>query len=173
MDAEGLGRKLLLTPPDDPRRTEKQTVGTVTTSRQILTLQALSSPLNAGAAKRGRFSRGKVFESPPAVCPPERPRPFARYRGKNWGNPNGGLANGGLAQKAPIRPKKALSWEFLLPPRGCEVQRNRSRSAPKRAREALKRLQSGPKRPPGRIFARYSLKIWGLSPRCEPPFLIS
>ena len=50
------------------------------------------------------------------------------------GNPKGGLANGGLAQKAPIRPKKALSGEFLLPPRGCEVQRNRSRSAPKRPR---------------------------------------
>ena len=41
----------------------------------------------------------------------------------------GGLANGGLAQKAPIGPKKALSGEFLLPPRGCQVRRNRSRSA--------------------------------------------
>ena len=85
----------------------------------------------------------------------------------NWENPKGGLANGGLAQKAPIGPKKALSGEFLLPPRGCEVRRNRSRSAPKSPRWALKRLQSGPKRPdfPGRIFARFSLKIWGLSPR--------
>ena len=51
-----------------------------------------------------------------------------------WGNPNGGLANGGLAQKAPIGPKKALSGEFLLPPRSCEVRRNRSQSAPKRPR---------------------------------------
>ena len=59
---------------------EKQTVGTVTASHKMLTLQALSSSLNAGTAKRGCLSRGKVFESPPAVCPPERPRPFARYR---------------------------------------------------------------------------------------------
>ena len=50
------------------------------------------------------------------------------------GNPNGGLTNGGLAQKAPIGPKKALSGEFLLPPLGCEVRRNRSQSAPKRPR---------------------------------------
>ena len=43
MDAEGLGRKLLLTPPPaDPWRTpEKQTVGTVTASHKMLTLQAL------------------------------------------------------------------------------------------------------------------------------------
>ena len=45
-----------------------------------------------------------------------------------------GLANGGLAQKAPMGPKRPLSGEFLLPPRGCEVRRNRSRSAPKRPR---------------------------------------
>ena len=51
-----------------------------------------------------------------------------------WGNPNGGLANGGLAQKAPIGPKKALSGAFSLPPRGCEVWRNWSQSAPKRPR---------------------------------------
>ena len=35
------------------------------------------------------------------------------------GNPNGGLANGGLARKAPIGPKRALSGQFLLFPRGC------------------------------------------------------
>ena len=79
------------------------------------------------------------------------------------GNPKGGLAKGGLAQKAPIGPKKAFSGEFLLAPRGCEVRRNRS----------LKRLQSAPKRPdfPGRIFARFSLKIWGLSPPFVSPRL--
>ena len=37
----------------DPRRApEKQTVGTVTTSHKMLTLQALSSSLNAGALQR-------------------------------------------------------------------------------------------------------------------------
>ena len=83
------------------------------------------------------------------------------------GNPKGGLAKGGLARKAPIGPKRALSGQFLLFPRGCGVRRNWSRSAPKRPRQALKRLQSAPKRPdfPGRISPRFSLKIWGLSPR--------
>ena len=38
MNAEGLGRKLLLTPSRDPHRTpEKQTVGTVTASHKMLT----------------------------------------------------------------------------------------------------------------------------------------
>ena len=47
----------------------------------------------------------------------------------------GGLSKGGgLAQKAPIGPKRALSGQFLLFPRGCGVQRNWSRSAPKRPR---------------------------------------
>ena len=48
----GLGRKLLLTPSADPRRApEKQTVGTVTVtaSRKMLTLQALSNSLGGAA----------------------------------------------------------------------------------------------------------------------------
>ena len=54
MDAEGLGRKLLLTPSTDPRSaSEKQTVSAVTASHKMLTLQALPSSLNAGTAKRG------------------------------------------------------------------------------------------------------------------------
>ena len=78
MDAEGLGRKLLLTPSGDPRRApEKQTVGNVTTSHKMLSLQALSSSLNAGGLPGPR--RGS-FGCPPAVCPPKRPRPFAHYR---------------------------------------------------------------------------------------------
>ena len=53
MDAEGLGRKLLL-PSGDPRRApEKQTVGTVTAPHKMLALRALSSSLNADTAKRG------------------------------------------------------------------------------------------------------------------------
>ena len=58
MDAEGLGRKLLLTPPPGgPRRTpEKQT------------------------------GRGEAFGCPPAVCPAERPRPFTHYS-EAWGSP--------------------------------------------------------------------------------------
>ena len=44
MDAEGLGRRLLLTPWRPPTAPEKQTVGTVKASHKMLTLQALSSP---------------------------------------------------------------------------------------------------------------------------------
>ena len=52
MDAEGLGRKLLLAPSGDRRRApEKQTVGTVI-SHKRLTLQALSSSLNVGQGKK-------------------------------------------------------------------------------------------------------------------------
>ena len=54
----------------------KQTVGTVTASHKMLTLQALLSSLNAG--------RGGAFGCPPAVCPPKRPRPFAHYRILSW-----------------------------------------------------------------------------------------
>ena len=61
MDAEGLGHKLLLTHPGDPKGPEKPTVGTVTASPYKLTLEALSSSLNAGTAKRGCLGRGKAF----------------------------------------------------------------------------------------------------------------
>ena len=82
MDAEGLGRKLLTFSGDRRRATEKQTAGTVTASHKMLTLQALSSVLNAGTAKRGCLGRGEAFGCPPAVGPPNRPRPFAHYREK-------------------------------------------------------------------------------------------
>ena len=62
MDTEDLGRKLLLTLSGDPCRTpEMQTVGTVTASHKVLTLQALSSSLNAGAAKWGCLGRGEAL----------------------------------------------------------------------------------------------------------------
>ena len=85
------------------------------------------------------------------------------------GNPNGGLAKGGLARKGPIGPKRALSGQFLLFPRGCAVQRNWSRSAPKRPRPALKWRQFAPKRPdfPGRIPPPIFSENLGL----EPPFV--
>ena len=84
MDADGLGRKLLLTPSRDLRRApEKQTVGTVTVSHKMLTLQALLSSLNAGPAKRSGLGQEEAFGCPPAVCPPRRPRPFAHYRRTN------------------------------------------------------------------------------------------
>ena len=73
MDAEGLGRKLLLTSPGDPRSapdSEKQTMGTVTASHKMLTLQALSGSLNAGTAKRGCLGRGEDLG-----CPLWRPVP--------------------------------------------------------------------------------------------------
>ena len=50
IDAEGLGRELLLTTPG--KTPEKQSVGTVTTSHKMLTLQALSSSLNTSAMQR-------------------------------------------------------------------------------------------------------------------------
>ena len=66
MDAEGLGRKLLLTPSHDPHRTpEKQTVSTVTASQEMLTLQALSSFLNAGAAWAEERLLGALWQSVP------------------------------------------------------------------------------------------------------------
>ena len=75
MDAEGLGRRLLLTPSSDPRRApEKQTVGTVTASQKMLSLQAFSLPV---------LQRGAVWAEERllgAVCSPERPRPFTYHR---------------------------------------------------------------------------------------------
>ena len=68
----GSGSQTAADPPRGPSENpEKQTVGTVTASHKTLTLQALSSSLNAGTAKRGCLSRGKAFGSPPAVCPPK------------------------------------------------------------------------------------------------------
>ena len=62
MDAEGLGRGLLLTPLGTPPKVpKKQTVGTAMASHKVLTLQALSSSLNAGAAKRDFLGQGKAF----------------------------------------------------------------------------------------------------------------
>ena len=62
MDAEGLGRKLLLIPSGDPRRApEMQTMGTVTASHKMLTLQALSRSLHAGTAKGGCQGRREAF----------------------------------------------------------------------------------------------------------------
>ena len=92
MDAEGLGRKLLLTPSGDPRKApEKQTVGTVTASHKMLSLQALSSFLNAGTAKSDCLGRGEAFGCPPAVCPPNRPRPFAHSKEQGLSSFSSGL----------------------------------------------------------------------------------
>ena len=62
MDAEGLGRKLLLTPFGDPfRAPEKQTVGTETASHKMLSLQALSSSLNAGTARGAAWAEERLL----------------------------------------------------------------------------------------------------------------
>ena len=61
MDAEGLGRKLLLTPRQPPTTPEKEPLDTVSASHKMLTLQALSSSLNAGAAKGGCLGRGEAL----------------------------------------------------------------------------------------------------------------
>ena len=58
MDAEGLGRKLLLTPSGDP---EKQTVGTVSASHKMPTLQALSSSPNAGTTKGAAWAAERLL----------------------------------------------------------------------------------------------------------------
>ena len=110
------------------------------------------------------FSRQSTLQ--PCIAIPGSP-----YRGQNFWEIQTG---GGLARKGPIGPKRALSGQFLLFPRGCGVQRNWSRSAPKRPRPALKWRQFAPKRPdfPGRISPRFSLKIWGLSPRLWAPLWI-
>ena len=61
MDAEGLGHKLLRNPLATPATPQNKTVGTVTASDKMLTLQALSSSLNARTAKRGCLGRGQAF----------------------------------------------------------------------------------------------------------------
>ena len=61
MDAEGLGRKLLLTAPGDPQQPLKRPLGTVSASHKILTLQALWSSLNASAAEGGCLGRGEAL----------------------------------------------------------------------------------------------------------------
>ena len=51
-----------------------------TASLRMLTLQTLSSSLNAGTAKKGCLGWGKAFGWPPAACLLKRPRPFTHYR---------------------------------------------------------------------------------------------
>ena len=58
----GFGSQTAADPPATPAKTpEKQTAGTVTASHKMLTLQALSSSLHAGTAKRGCLGRGKAL----------------------------------------------------------------------------------------------------------------
>ena len=79
------------------------------------------------------------------------------------GNLNGGLANGGLARKVPIGAKRALSGQFLLFPRGCEVRRK----GPDRARKGAETLER-PHSPP--IFSeKFGLKPAFVSPRLDFP----
>ena len=81
MDAEGLGRKLLLTSPSDPRQPLKSRLWVLWQHlTKMLSLQALSSSPHAGTTKRGHLGLGEAFGWPPAVCPPKRPRPFTHYR---------------------------------------------------------------------------------------------
>ena len=63
MDAEGLGRKLPLTPLWRPRRApEKQTVGAVSTSHKMLALQALSGPVRDTPPYRAIPFRDSIAE---------------------------------------------------------------------------------------------------------------
>ena len=52
------------------------------------------------------------------------PKVATRVRNEFPGPESLGNPNGGLARKGPIGPKRALSGQFLLFPRGCGVQRN-------------------------------------------------
>ena len=58
----GFGSQTVADPPADPQRTpEMQTVGTVTASHKMLTLQALSSSLNAWHCKERLPGQRKGF----------------------------------------------------------------------------------------------------------------
>ena len=62
MDAEGFGSQTAAdTPRRPPTTPEKQTLSTVTASHSMLRLQALSSSLHAGTAKRGHLGRRRSF----------------------------------------------------------------------------------------------------------------
>ena len=82
MDAEGLGRKLLLNPPGDPRKPGKADCGYCDgISQNTIPASTLKFELSqCWHSKERLLGPRKRFGSPPAVCPPERPRPFARYR---------------------------------------------------------------------------------------------
>ena len=70
MDAEGLGRKLLLTRPATAGRPLRTRLwGTWQHLTKCSHLKALSNSLNAGTAQRGCLGRGKAFGWPSAVCP--------------------------------------------------------------------------------------------------------
>ena len=57
MDAEGFGSQTAADPLwRPPKISEKQTVGTVTASHKMLTLQALSSSLAAGTAREAAWA---------------------------------------------------------------------------------------------------------------------
>ena len=83
----------------------------------MLSLQAPSSSLNAGAAKGGCLGRGEASWCPPAVCLPERPRPSTHYRftvepprnvsGANfqWNDSDSGPKVRVTGQKSELRPK--------------------------------------------------------------------
>ena len=64
----GFGSQTAADPPP-PRRpsetSEKQTVAIVAASHEMLILQALSSTLSSGTAKRGCLGRGKAFKIMP------------------------------------------------------------------------------------------------------------
>ena len=72
MDAEGLRRKLLLTPPHDPRGTpEKQTVGTVTASHKMLSLKALFELSQCQHCKGGLPGPRRGIWVPSGSLPPQ------------------------------------------------------------------------------------------------------
>ena len=111
----------------------------VKTGKTISTI-AILWPVKAIFEKRAATVEVDTFISPEAKYTPPRssasfPDVSVRFSSNPFsGKSKGGLAKGGLAQKAPIGPKRALSGQLLLFPRGCGVRRNWSRSAPKRPR---------------------------------------
>ena len=62
MGRGGFGSRTAADPSGDPPKVpKKQTVGTVTASHKVLTLQALSSSLNADTAKRGFLGQERLW----------------------------------------------------------------------------------------------------------------
>ena len=140
MDAEDLGRKLLLTP--------LPAAGT----HRMLSLQALSG----SSHKEGLPGPRRGFGCPPAVCPPERPRPFTHYRYvfRGWGVRSRKFHQNFTPKTAwwTFLPRK----EYLAPP-----------LSPRHSPSAGVHHPASPRRKPPLYF---QIKGPPPSPRTLPPF---
>ena len=82
MDAEDLGRKLLLTlwkHPKNPSQPHCRNCCVATPHKNAHPACAFE-PLSSSSAKPSHLGSGKAFEWPPPVCLPKQARPFTRLR---------------------------------------------------------------------------------------------